>query len=91
MIFCCRLLKFRIKNFLEFYLKEAMGAEELPPVVMVGNKCDLEDQRVISTEQGREKSQQLGYSNAIFIEASAKTNVNIDEVTNCQKILLNDI
>ena len=67
-----------------------MGAEELPPVVMVGNKCDLEDQRVISTEQGRDKSEQLGYSNAIFIEASAKTNVNIDEVTNCQKILLND-
>jgi hypothetical protein len=29
-------------------------------VVLVGNKCDLEDERVISTERGKRLADQLG-------------------------------
>ena len=41
------------------------------PTVLVGNKCDLADQRVITTEQGEALASKF---NAKFIEASAKTN-----------------
>jgi len=29
-------------------------------VVLVGNKCDLEDERVVSTERGRQLASQMG-------------------------------
>ena len=29
-------------------------------VVLVGNKCDLEDERVVSTERGKQLADQLG-------------------------------
>jgi len=47
------------------------------PIVLVGNKCDLEDQRVITMEQGEALTTKF---NCKFIEASAKTKVNIDEI-----------
>ena len=31
-------------------------------VVLVGNKCDLEDERVVSTERGKQLADQLGMS-----------------------------
>jgi GTPase SAR1 family protein len=43
----------------------------------VGNKCDLADQRVITTEQGEALASKF---NAKFIEASAKTKINVDEI-----------
>jgi len=47
------------------------------PMVLVGNKCDLNDQRVISTEQGTELSRKFGCA---FLEASAKTRVNVEQI-----------
>jgi Ras-related protein Rap-1A/Ras-related protein Rap-1B len=47
------------------------------PTVLVGNKCDLSDQRVITTEQGEALASKF---NAKFIEASAKTRINVDEI-----------
>jgi len=47
------------------------------PTVLVGNKCDLADQRVITTEQGEALATKF---NAKFIEASAKTRINVDEI-----------
>ncbi|ORY03441.1 ras-like GTPase Ras1 [Basidiobolus meristosporus CBS 931.73] len=46
------------------------------PIVIVGNKCDLEQLREVSVEQGRAFAQ---HSNASFLETSAKTRINIDE------------
>lgn len=40
----------------------------------MGNKCDMEDQRVISFERGRQLADQLGVE---FFETSAKENVNV--------------
>jgi GTPase SAR1 family protein len=47
-------------------------------MVLVGNKCDLNDQRVISTEQGDDLARKFG--GCAFLEASAKTKTNVDEI-----------
>jgi len=47
------------------------------PMVLVGNKCDLNDQRVITTEQGQDLARKFGCT---FLEASAKTRINIDTI-----------
>ena len=44
------------------------------PVVIVGNKLDLEDERKVSTEEGRAFAQSI---KASFIETSAKTGTNV--------------
>ena len=48
------------------------------PVILVGNKCDLTEQRVISTDQGKELASK--WKNTLFMEASAKARINIDEI-----------
>jgi Ras-related protein Rap-1A/Ras-related protein Rap-1B len=48
------------------------------PMVLVGNKCDLQDQRVITTEQGQQLSAKFG--NCAFLESSAKTRTNVNEI-----------
>jgi len=47
------------------------------PMVLVGNKCDLNDQRVISTDQGSDLSRKF---TCAFLEASAKTRVNVEQI-----------
>jgi len=47
------------------------------PIMLVGNKLDLEEERSVSTEQGKSLSQRFGCG---FNEASAKTNTNVNEV-----------
>lgn len=47
------------------------------PMVLVGNKCDLTDQRVITTDQGEDLARKFGCA---FLEASAKTRVNVDQI-----------
>jgi Ras-related protein Rab-8A len=46
-------------------------------VIIVANKCDDENSRVITTQQGEELAKSL---NAPFIEASAKTGLNVSDV-----------
>ncbi|EEB10525.1 RAB 3 and, putative [Pediculus humanus corporis] len=46
-------------------------------VILVGNKCDMEDERVISFERGKQLSEQLGIE---FFETSAKENINVKAV-----------
>eukprot|EP01115_Flamella_aegyptia_P011895 TRINITY_DN5727_c0_g1_i2.p1 TRINITY_DN5727_c0_g1~~TRINITY_DN5727_c0_g1_i2.p1 ORF type:complete len:134 (-),score=39.52 TRINITY_DN5727_c0_g1_i2:77-478(-) len=48
------------------------------PVILVGNKCDLTEQRVITSEQGKELANK--WKNCLFMEASAKARINIDEI-----------
>lgn len=50
--------------------------KDVVPMLLVGNKADLTDQRVISTEQGDELAKKFG--NCAFLEASAKTRTNVD-------------
>ncbi|KAJ3081837.1 Ras- protein Rap-1b [Quaeritorhiza haematococci] len=48
------------------------------PMVLVGNKCDLEDDRVVSKDQGAQLTQQWG--GCTFLETSARKKINVDEV-----------
>ncbi|KAF7351684.1 Protein ras-2 [Mycena sanguinolenta] len=46
------------------------------PIIIVGNKSDLEAKRVVSMEEGRDLATELGCT---FIETSAKQDVNVEE------------
>ena len=48
------------------------------PMVLVGNKCDLEDERVVSKDQGHTLARQFSCT---FMEASAKIKVNVPDVS----------
>jgi len=48
------------------------------PMVLVGNKCDLNDQRFITTDGGQELARKFG--NCAFLEASAKNKINVDQI-----------
>ncbi|MHA1721705.1 MAG: GTP-binding protein [Candidatus Baldrarchaeia archaeon] len=45
------------------------------PVVLIGNKIDLKDQRKVTTEQGVKKAEEMRLSK--FLETSAKTGANV--------------
>jgi GTPase SAR1 family protein len=47
------------------------------PIILVGNKLDLEEERAVTSEQGRALAQKFGTG---FLEASAKTNTNVSEI-----------
>ena len=51
-------------------------ASEHAHKILIGNKCDWEEKRVVTTEQGQKLADQLGIS---FLEVSAKNNINIDK------------
>lgn len=55
------------------------NADERVRLVLVGNKCDREDARVVSTKEGEDLAKQYGVS---FFETSAKDNKNVDECYN---------
>lgn len=47
------------------------------PMVLVGNKCDLEDERVVGRRQGESLARSFGCT---FFETSAKSQVNVTGV-----------
>lgn len=44
--------------------------------ILIGNKCDWEEKRAVSTEQGQKLADELGIP---FLEVSAKNNINVDK------------
>ncbi|KAF2729025.1 NCA2-domain-containing protein [Polyplosphaeria fusca] len=44
--------------------------------ILIGNKCDWEEKRAISTERGQALADELGIP---FLEVSAKSNINVDK------------
>ncbi|XP_071743943.1 ras-related protein Rap1 [Lepeophtheirus salmonis] len=63
-------------------LKLARGiedAKDLPPTIIIGNKCDLNERRNISFEEGQSLAEQFG-PNFAFEETSAKEDINIIKV-----------
>jgi GTPase KRas protein len=50
--------------------------KEKVPLVLVGNKCDLETERQVTTAEGSELAKSFGCP---FFESSAKTRINVEE------------
>ena len=57
-------------------IKEAKG--ENFPVVLVGNKCDLKEEREIDKEEGENEAKKNGF---LFFETSNKDGTNVEEAT----------
>ena len=49
------------------------------PMVLVGNKCDLEDERVVGKDQGLNMAKMFG--NCAFMESSAKAKIGVTDVS----------
>ena len=63
----------KIQSWIES-IKEKKG--ENFPIVLVGNKCDLEGKREISKEEGEKEAKNNGFP---FFETSCKENINIEK------------
>nr|CAD7458202.1 unnamed protein product [Timema tahoe] len=55
------------------------------PMVLVGNKCDLEDERVVGKDQGVNLARQF---NCAFMETSAKAKINVNDCGPKKEIVL---
>jgi small GTP-binding protein len=57
-----------------------------PKIVIGGTKCEMDDDRAVTTEQGQAKCEELGYP---FFECSAKNNINITPMfEECMRLIL---
>ncbi|KAL6052203.1 RAS1 protein [Balamuthia mandrillaris] len=63
-----------MEEFRELILR-VKGSKNVP-IALVGNKCDLDEHRTVTLEQGKEMAKRWGCP---FLEASAKTRLNIEE------------
>ena len=50
------------------------------PVMLVANKCDMKDQRVVSAEQGECLLKKFGTRHGTYLETSARNKVNVDQI-----------
>lgn len=64
------------ENIRTWFANVEQHATEGVNKILIGNKCDWEEKRVVSTEQGEALAQELGIP---FLEVSAKSNINIDK------------
>ena len=61
-----------MSHYIHAQVKEA---DEFP-IVLCGNKCDLEEERKVPKEEGMEKAKEWDVP---FFETSAKSRINIEE------------
>ena len=64
------------KNLSNWLIEIEKNASKNVLKVLIGNKTDLDDKRVITTNQGKEFADTYGLK---FIETSAKKNLNVNE------------
>ena len=62
-------------NKVSEWIEEVRGFVPNSPLLLVGNKCDLEEKRQVTYEEGEEFAKK---NNIMFLETSAKTRHNID-------------
>ena len=61
---------------LDNWFKVIREVNENANVILVANKCDMDDKRLISEEEGNKLATE---NNISFVEASAKENINVTE------------
>ena len=54
------------------------------PLVLVGNKCDLEGERAVGREQGASLARSWG--NTAFMETSAKSKINVSPIVETKMV-----
>ncbi len=62
------------ENILKWYEEAKKNSTPHMVILLVGNKCDLDDRRVVSFEEGESFAKE---HNMTFIETSAKTAVHV--------------
>ncbi|KAL4467865.1 hypothetical protein ABPG74_013200 [Tetrahymena malaccensis] len=68
----------RIQSWFNDYYQKKQNKEAI--LALIGNKCDLEQQRQVSYLEGQQLAKSLGM---IFFEVSAKTGYQINELFEC--------
>ena len=58
-------------------IKETSETSSIIPMILVGNKCDLKAERIVTKEQGLHLAKQF---NCVFMETSAKEKINVSEI-----------
>lgn len=65
---------------IDFWFKQMKeNLDENTPILLLGNKCDLTDKRVVSKEEGEKLANE---KNMIFCECSAKNGTNVENSIN---------
>lgn len=65
-------------NHLASWLEDArQHANPNMSIMLIGNKCDLSHRRAVSKEEGEQFAKENGL---LFLEASARTSQNVEEV-----------
>lgn len=76
-------------NHLASWLEDArQHANANMTIMLIGNKCDLAHRRAVSTEEGEQFAKEHGL---IFMEASAKTAQNVEEVKEHSSHMLENV
>lgn len=67
-------------NELQALREQILGVKDADsvPLMLVGNKSDLEDERVVGKDQGQSLAKVFG--NCAFLETSAKSKINVNEI-----------
>ena len=65
-------------NEVDYWIEQIQNSYDLSkyPFILVGNKCDLIDERIISKEEGEKKAKEY---NIKFFETSARNDINVNE------------
>lgn len=64
-------------TYKHFFLFRFQDTDDVP-MVLVGNKCDLEEERVVGKDLGKGLASQF---NCAFMETSAKAKINVNDVS----------
>lgn len=67
---------FTLEDIRTWFSNVEQHASEGVHKMLIGNKCDWEEKRAVSTEQGQQLANELGIP---FLEVSAKNNINVEK------------
>ena len=68
---------FEVCNIIHEKLIGLMGTHHELPIILVGNKSDLNNDRCVSHEEGKKLAKEM---KAVFLETSAKENQNVTDI-----------